>query len=176
MVGYLSLSLYTWIMIAFLLLLILVLVIGDIGHIDFGHDAAAGDVGPVSPLSLPIIASFGVAFGGFGTIYEVLGFGPVATPILAAASAGLLAAGMYVAMVRVFARSQAATRVDPAALQGIMGQVLVPIAPGRPGQVVVITDARGRTLLPAVADEEIATHEDVIVIGNVGQSVKVRKA
>lgn len=175
MTWFLGLSPYTWIMIAFIVLLVLVMVLGDIGGIDFDHDIGVGDVGGVSPLSLPIIASFGAAFGGFGTIFELLGWGLVATPLMAAVCAGLVSSGMYVVMVHVFVKTQAETRVDLKSLEGAQGQVLVPIAPDRPGQIVVITEARGRTLLQAIADELIATDEHVVVDRVVGNSVKVHK-
>ena len=53
--------------------------------------------------------------------------------------------------------------------------MLVPIRPGQPGQIVVVTEARGRTLLQAIADESIGTDEHVIVDAIVGNSVKVHK-
>lgn len=172
-----GLSLYTWIMIAFIVLLFLVMALGDIGGIDFDHDiGVATDVGGgVSPLSLPIISAFGAAFGGFGTIFEFLQLGPILTPILAAVCAGLVGVGMYVLMLNVFVKTQAETKVDLTTLVGYKGQVLVPIRPGQPGQIVVVTEARGRTLLQAIADEEITTDEHVAVDSVVGNSVKVHK-
>ncbi len=173
--GLLGLSIYTWIMIAFILLLVLVLAMGDIGGVDFDHDIPS-DVGTgLSPLSLPILAVFGTAFGGFGTIFEVLNFGPLWTPLLAAAFAGLMGGGMYVVMLNVFVKTQAETRVDLQSLAGYKGQVLVPIKPGQPGQVLVVTEARGRTLLLAISDESIGTDEHVMIDSVVGNSVKVHK-
>ena len=52
-----GLSLYTWVMIAFLLLLVLTLILGDIGGLDFDHDIGLDVDTGLSPLSLPIIAS-----------------------------------------------------------------------------------------------------------------------
>jgi len=173
--GLFGLSIYTWIMLAFVVLLLLVLVMGDIGGVDFDHDVPS-DVGTgLSPLSLPILAAFGTAFGGFGTIFEVLNFGVLWTPILAAVFAGLVGGGMYVLMLNVFVKTQAETRVDLSELVGYKGQVLVPIRTGQPGQVVVITEARGRTLLQAIADQEIGTDEHVVIESVVGNSVKVHK-
>src|SRR2546421_4128704 len=140
----LGLSPYTWVMIALLLLRVLVLVRGDIGGIDFDHDISPyGDLG-LSPLSLPIVASFGAAFGGFGTIFEVLGFGSIVTPILAAVFAVLVSGGLYVVMLNLFVKSQAETPVDLATLARYKGQGTVPIRPGQPGQLVVATAARRR--------------------------------
>ncbi len=173
--GLFGLSIYTWIMIAFIVLLVLVVAMGDIGGVDFDHDIPS-DVGTgVSPLSLPILATFGSAFGGFGTIFEALNFGSLWTPILAAVFAGLMGIGMYVLMVNVFVKTQAETRVDLQELAGFKGQVLIPIRPGQPGQILVVTEARGRTLLQAIAEEEIGTDEHVMIDSVVGNSVKVHK-
>jgi membrane-bound ClpP family serine protease len=170
-----GLSPYTWVMIAFLMLLILVLILGDIGGIDFDHDIGLEVDTGLSPLSLPIVASFGTAFGGFGTIFETIGFGPLVTPILAAVFAILLSAGLYVVMLNLFVKSQAETRVDLATLVGYKGQVMIPIRPGQPGQIVVVTEARGRTLLQAISDDVVGTDEHVVVDSIVGNSVKVHK-
>ena len=171
----LGLSPYTWVMIAFLLLLFMVLILGDIGGLDFDHDIGLDVDTGLSPLSLPIVASFGTAFGGFGTILETLGFGSIVTPVLAAVFAILVAGGMYVVMLNLFVKSQAETRVDLATLVGYKGQVMIPIKPGQPGQIVVVTEARGRTLLQAISDDAIGTDEHVAVDSIVGNSVKVHK-
>ncbi len=173
--GLFGFSIYTWIMIAFIVLLILVIAMGDIGGVDFDHDVPS-DVGTgVSPLSLPILATFGTAFGGFGTIFEALNFGPLWTPILAAVFAGLMGIGMYVLMLNVFVKTQAETRVNLQELAGFKGQVMIPIRPGQPGQILVVTEARGRTLLQAIAEENIGTDEHVMIDSVVGNSVKVHK-
>ena len=172
----LGLSPYTWVMIAFLLLLVLVLILGDIGGVDFDHDVGLDvDMG-LSPLSLPIIASFGTSFGGFGTIFETIGFNNIVTPILAAVFSVLVSGGLYVVMLNLFVKSQADTRVDLATLVGYKGQVMIPIRPGQPGQIVVVTAARGRTLLQAISEDVIGTDEHVVVDSIVGNSVKVHKA
>jgi membrane-bound ClpP family serine protease len=163
-------------MIAFFILLLLVLILGDIGGIDFDHDIGTDVDTGLSPLSLPVVAVFGTSFGGYGTLLEILGFSPIVVPILAAVFAGLTAGGMYAVMLNVFVKTQAETRVDLETLAGYKGQVLVPIRPGQPGQIVVITEARGRTLLQAIADEPIGTDEHVVVDSAVGNSVKVHKA
>ena len=171
----LGLSPYTWVMIAFLMLLILVLILGDIGGLDFDHDIGLDVDTGLSPLSLPIVAAFGTAFGGFGTILEALGFNSIVTPVLAAVFAILVAGGMYVVMLNLFVKSQAETRVDLATLVGYKGQVMIPIKPGQPGQIVVVTQARGRTLLQAISDDIIGTDEHVEVDSIVGNSVKVHR-
>ena len=126
----LGLSPYTWIMIAFFILLVLVLVLGDIGGIDFDHDIDTDVDTGLSPMSLPIVAVFGASFGGYGTLLETVGFGPVLSPVLvpvlAMVFALLTAGGMYVVMLNVFVKTQAETRVDLESLKGFRGQVLVP--------------------------------------------------
>src|SRR5207249_4541577 len=127
------------------------------GGLDFDHDISPDvDVG-LSPLSLPIVASFGTAFGGFGTIFETVGFGPIVTPILAAVFAVLVSGGLYVVMLNLFVKSQAETRVDLATLVGYRGQVMIAIRPGQRGQIVVVTAARGRTLLLAISGDVAGT-------------------
>ena len=108
----LGLSPYTWVMIAFFILLILVLILGDIGGIDFDHDIGTDVDTGLSPLSLPIVGVFGTSFGGFGTLLEILEFGPIVVPILATVFAILTAGGMYVVMLNIFVKTQAETRVD----------------------------------------------------------------
>lgn len=175
MADFLSLSLYTWLMIGFLALLLITLVLGDIGDFGFDHDVGVGVDTGLSPLSLPIVAVFGTSFGGFGTLFESMGVGAFWTPTLAVIFAVLIAGGMWVLMLNVFVKTQAETRVNLSELIGYKGQVLVPIRPGQPGQVVVITEARGRPLLQAIADEPIGTDEHVTLDSIVGNSVKVHR-
>src|SRR5439155_25186536 len=102
----LGLSPYTWVMIAFLMLLVLVLILGDIGGIDFDHDISPEvDLG-LSPLSLPIVASFGTALGGFGTIFETVGCVPSVTPIRPAVFAVLASGRLYRVMLNLSVKSQ----------------------------------------------------------------------
>jgi len=171
----LGLSPYTWVMIAFFILLLLVLVLGDIGGLDFDHDIGTDVDTGLSPLSLPVVGVFGTSFGGFGTLLEILGFSVIVVPILATVFALLTAGGMYVLMLNLFVKTQAETRVDLETLAGYKGQVMVPIRPGQPGQIVIVTEARGRTLLQAIADEPIGTDEHVVVDSVVGNSVRVHK-
>src|SRR2546429_3191285 len=77
----LGLSPYTWVMIAFLMLLVLVLILGDIGGIDFDHDISPDGGLGLSPLSLPIVASFGASFGGFRPIFHEGGLRALRPPL-----------------------------------------------------------------------------------------------
>lgn len=167
---------YTLIMLIFFIFLLAVLVLGDIGDFfDVGGDVGTDVDTGLSPISLPVIGAFGTAFGAFGTVFEGLNYGPVLTALLATALAAVTAGGVWLLMYNFFVKAQAETRVDLADLVGYKGQVSVPVRPGQPGQIVVVTDARGRTLLQAIADELIGTDEHVVVESVVGNSVKVRK-
>jgi membrane-bound ClpP family serine protease len=168
-------SVYALIMLVFFVFLLVALVIGDIGDFLNGGDVDTGVDTGLSPVSLPVIGVFGTAFGGFGTLFEGLGYGPILTPVLAVTLAIATAGGVWAVMLRIFVKTQSETRVDLSSLVGYKGQVIIPIKPGQPGQVVVITEARGRTLLQAIADEMIGTDEHVTVESVVGSSVKVRK-
>lgn len=172
----LGLSLYTWVMIAFLVILLIVLVLGDIGDLGFDTDVGTDIDTGLSPLSLPVIAVFGTAFGGFGTLFEMMDFGPFVTPVLAIVGAMLVAGGMWVVMMNVFVKTQAETKVELKDLVGTKGQVMVPIRPGQTGQILVITEARGRTLVDAIADDSINTDEHVVVDSIAGNAVKVHRA
>jgi membrane protein implicated in regulation of membrane protease activity len=145
----------------------------DIGHFDAGHgDFSAG----LSPLSLPILLSFGTSFGAFGTIFESIGFNVWMTPILSAIVSGIIAAVLFFVMVKVFVETQAHTRVSFNDLVGKEAVVTIPIKPGEQGQIMAVTDARGRTLISAISeDEEIATDALIIIDRMTGNTAVVRK-
>jgi membrane-bound ClpP family serine protease len=171
-----TMSSYTIIMIVFLIFLVIVVVLGDIGDFfDVGGDVDTDvDMG-LSPVSLPVVGVFGTAFGAYGTILESLALGALLTPILAVLMAAFTAGGVWLLMLNIFVKTQAETKVNLAEVVGYKGQVIIPIKPGQPGQVVVITDARGRTLLQAISEEAIGTDEHVMVDSVVGNSVKVHR-
>ncbi|HKZ89414.1 MAG TPA: hypothetical protein VJ300_04055 [Thermoplasmata archaeon] len=172
----LEMSGYTLTMIIFFVFLVVVLVLGDLGDFfDFGGDVGTDVDAGLSPISLPVVGAFGTAFGAFGTIFEGLRYDPLLTAVLAVAFAALTAGGVWLLMFNFFVKAQAETRVDLGDLVGFKGQVSIPIRPGQPGQIVVVTEARGRTLLQAIADDGIGTDEHVVVESVVGNSVKVRK-
>src|SRR3990172_12033 len=170
----LGLSPYLWIMIIFLVLLVVVLVVGDFGGADHDVDVG-GDISGLSPLSLPVVAMFGTTFGGIGALLDTLALPTVAVVGIAVLFAAALAGGMYFAMVRVFVRGQVSSDVVPVELIGQEASVMISISPDQSGQVLVITAARGRTLLSAVSSEEIKTDETVVIEGVVGNTVRVRK-
>jgi len=179
-----GLSIYVWIAAVSLLFLIILAAIGSFG-VDFGGDADVdldyGEfTGPgISPLSPPLLATFGTAFGAIGALLELGGWSTVLTAVGASLGALLIAVGMFLFvakfLVRAQASSEASSDVDPASLVGREGQIMVPIQPGAQGQVLVITPERGRTLLPAVSTEAIPRDAIVEILGFAGGAANVRK-
>lgn len=145
----------------------------DVGGADIGY----GDfTGPgISPLSLPVVLAFGTTFGGIGAVLEQIGMDVFIIPVIAIFVSIAVAGGMYMLVVKVFVKTQTSSMVDMQALIGEDGTVTVAIKPGMTGQVLVVTEARGRTLLAAVADEGIPTDTTVRVTGIVGNGVRVER-
>ncbi len=140
----------------------------DVGYGDF---TGAG----ISPLSLPIVLAFGTTFGGVGAVLEQQGWNSFIIPFIAMLVGVLTAGVMFVVVVRIFVKTQTTTVVHPKDLVGEKGIVSVAIKPGRTGQVVVVTTERGRTLLPAIAEEAIPTDTAVTIEAVVGHSVRVKR-
>jgi membrane protein implicated in regulation of membrane protease activity len=142
-------------------------------HIEPGFgDFATG----LSPLSPPLLLAFGASFGAFGTIFETLGYGPIWTPLLAGVLATLMAVAIFYVLFKVFIQSQATTRVNFRTLIGKEAVVTVPIKPGEQGQILIVTEARGRTLITAIsADEEIPSDSIIIIEKMTGNIASVRK-
>lgn len=144
----------------------------DVGHFDAGH----GDIsGGLSPLSLPLVLSFGTSFGAFGVIFQSMGFSNVVTPILAGFVSLGIAALMFFILLKVFIQTQANTQVSYRALVGQEAVVTIPIKEGTAGQIRVITEERGRTLLSAQSEEEIAPDSIVTIEKFVGSIAVVNK-
>jgi len=172
----LGLSVYLWIMIVSLAGLVIVFVVGDLGGGDGGDGGNGGDGdGGFSPLSLPMATIFGVSFGGMGVLLEAGSLNPLAVAFGAALFAFGIAAAMYFVVVRAFVRTQAETKVVLTDLVGSPAQVTIPAGPGLIGQILVITDARGRTLIPAVANERINTEEIVVIREVIGSAVRIER-
>jgi hypothetical protein len=140
----------------------------DVGYGDF---SGAG----ISPLSLPIVLSFGTTFGGVGTVLELMDINMYAIPFIAMMVSFVTAGLMYMFVVKAFVRTQTTTVVNPRNLVGENAIVSVAIKPGKTGQVIVVTEERGRTLLPAIAEEAIPTDVTVTIESLVGHSVKVKR-
>ena len=140
--------------------------------VDYGDFTGAG----VSPLTLPVILIFFASFGAFGAILEALEVvHSLIVPVLATIGGFMMAGGMYLLLVKVFIKSQATTQVTKKQLIGKIAQVTIPITPETTGQILVITEARGRTLKNAVATEKIPSQAEVKIIGFSGNAVRVEK-
>ena len=178
----LGLSMYIWIALISLLFLVIITVMGGYG-LDLGSDVDA-DVdmdygefsGPgISPLSLPLVASFGTTFGAMGALLETTDFHPGIVATGAAFSAVAVSVLLFFAVQKFLLGAQATTEVRTTELVGREAQVLIPISPGSPGQILIITAERGRTLFPAQADGEIARDSTVEIVGFVGGVANVRR-
>lgn len=142
--------------------------VGD-GYGDFG---GAG----VSPLSLPVILMWSTTFGSIGGILEsVGGIDPFVIPAIAAIAGILGAAAMFYVLVRMSRMAQSNSAINRKSLIGKDGEVWVPIKPNQPGKIVIDTKERGRTVLTAIADEELGTGTPVEIIEIKTSGVKVRK-
>ena len=87
----------------------------------------------------------------------------------------VISGGMFLFVARFLVRSQASTEVSEERLIGGKGQVTVPILPGSQGQILVITEERGRSLFPAVAAEAIPRDAIVEILGFTGGVANVRR-
>ncbi|HLE46065.1 MAG TPA: NfeD family protein [Thermoplasmata archaeon] len=149
--------------------------LGGVGH-DIGHDAGQFTGTGIHPLSLPIMFAFGAFFGAFGTVFESMQLLPIfVVPLLAAIIASVLTAMMYFLLQVVFSKSQVTTEYKLADLIGGRGEITVPVHPGVRGQVLVSTDARGRTLLSAMSSQDLKTGDRVQITGVEGGALIVEK-
>jgi len=180
----LGMSLYVWIAMISLLFLVVLVALGGYG-MDIGGDIDAdvdvgldyGDFsGPgISPLSLPLVAAFGTTFGSVGALLETAGATDLITAATAAICAVLISGAMYWAVSKFLVRAQASTDVHPQALVGRDAQVVIPIHPGTQGQILIITEERGRSLFSAIAGEDIGRDTVVEITGFTGGIANVRK-
>ncbi len=145
----------------------------DVGGPDMGYGDFQG--AGISPLSLPIVLAFGTTFGSVGALLEQAKYDPYFVPLLAVGASAAVAGIMYVAISKMFVKTQASSNVNPKVLVGRDATVSVAIQPGKMGQVLVVTEERGRTLVPAIADEAIPTDTAVMISEIVGGSARVKR-
>ncbi|ADY26190.1 hypothetical protein Deipr_1034 [Deinococcus proteolyticus MRP] len=152
-----------------------------------GHDTDAGDLhtdlhteasGPhtepgdlASWFSLRSLVSFTAFFGLAGVLGRWLGLGST-TQLLTALLTGLLA-GAVTAYTFRLARRHGNVSFEPATLVGRVGQVTVPLAPGRPGRVLVAVGA-GTEQLTARSDIPLGAGRQVIVTAEEGGVLEVQ--
>lgn len=141
----------------------------DMGDIDFD----VGDMDAGGGVGLPLLLSFISAFGWFGAILTYMKVNIVLTPIISIGAAMGISLILFI-LTRYFLKHFSSdSTVRFRSLIGKKGSVTVPIRPGEEGQIVVFTDQRGRTIIPAVSDRRIPTNAEVIIIGMIGDTVKV---
>ena len=150
----------------------------DVGDVDVdagGFDLDHGDLGGLSPLSLPIMLSFGTSFGAFGVIFSSMDFDPFVVPILAIIISIGISALMFFVMVKVFVKTQVSTTVDMKGLVGKEAIITIAIKPPAVGQIMISTQERGRTLVTATSEEEIHSSAQVIITRMVGSTAHVEQ-
>lgn len=145
----------------------------DVGHFEAGHGDFSG--AGLSPLSLPLILSFGTSFGAFGAIFTSMEMNPYLVPLLAGVISLGVSALLFFLLVKLFIQTQATTQVKTKNLVGESAVVTIPIKPGAPGQILIKTPERGRTLLRATSDQEISKDTVITIIDVVGSTVSVTK-
>lgn len=138
----------------------------DAGHGDFG---GAG----ISPLSVPIILCFGALFGSAGVVFEELEYGAFEVPMYSVIVAAAITSVLFIILVKFFVKAQGTTEVKYKDLVGLTGETTMPTKPGTSGQVMVVTEERGRTLASTISDFDIPTNTEVKIIGVVGTSLKI---
>jgi len=141
----------------------------DMGDIDFD----VGDMDAGGGVGLPLLLSFVSAFGWFGAILTYMKVNIVLTPIISIGAAMGIALILFI-LTRYFLKHFSSdSTVKFRSLIGKKGSVTVPIRPGEEGQIVVFTDQRGRTIVPAVSDKRMSNNAEVVIIGIIGDAVKV---
>lgn len=175
-----GISIYLFIAIICFVLMFMVVFLGDFVDFDFDADVdmdygSFGGAG-VSPMSLPVLLSFGVGFGAFGALFESWDimdarFIPVIAGFFGIGFAGVV----FIFFAKVLIGGEASQVVTKADLMGKVARVSIPLDPGELGQVVVNTEARGRTQMDAVANESIPVDASVKIISVEGTTVRVEK-
>ena len=174
--------LYAIIGLASLIFLIIMMVFGGL---DFGFegpdldvdadvdlDIGALDGGP-GFFSLPILLAFFTGFGSIGAILTYYDVNVIATPIIAGLGAIVVASLIFLMVNYFFKLFQSDSTLRFNDLIGRKASVSVSIRPGQEGQIVLFTEQRGRTLIPAVSSKNIPTNSQVVITGVSGDTVKV---
>ena len=137
-------------------------------------DADAAGAGP-GLLSIPLILCFLAAFGGIGALSLAFGLPWWSSPVIAIGGA-LLVAVIVFGVVQLFLKQFASdSTVKLEHLRGMKGTVTVPIRKGSEGQIALYTGQRGRTILGAIAEEDIPINTEVIITGMSGDTIKVKR-
>ena len=183
MIEVLGLSLYLLIALFCGILMMAMFFLGDFSgdagvDLDMGGHAEVGfgdaDIG-LSPLSLPIMLMFGTSFGAFGYVFESLEYNEYVVPVIAILISAVIAGVMYMVVLKIFIQTQTSSDIRLGDLVGKDAIVSIPVKEGSIGQIIVNTEERGRTILSAVSDEEIANDSIVMITKVMGDGVFVKK-
>jgi hypothetical protein len=139
----------------------------DHGDSDFGHDV---EHSPAQWLSIRTLMYFLFVFGGVGAILSKT-WSPATAPIVFGISL-LSGAGMGAAVSAAFAylrRTDSGYRDTDDSFIGLTARVTVPLAPGRPGKVLVSRGDRTFDLLAqpydrTAGDRPLPDWKDVIIV------------
>jgi membrane protein implicated in regulation of membrane protease activity len=146
---------------------------GDIG--DMGADLGV-DVGGVSPLSIPAIATFMATFGSFGTVMHLSGSDTTTTLVVGAGVGVVSFVGIYLFMNRFLGPSQATSSYNEKEYEGKTGTVTETINETGLGAIAVtirgaraVISARGpgvkipigTEVLVRRVNESVATVEEI---------------
>jgi membrane protein implicated in regulation of membrane protease activity len=142
-------------------------------HFEGGHGDFSG--AHLSPLSLPLVLAFFTSFGALAALFEGMEYAPLYVPTFAIFLSLAICLVLYLVLDRGFYSTQASSSIKYNKLVGRDATVTIPIKRGTQGQVMVITEARGRTLLTAISSEDIPTNATVLIEDFSGGSLIVKR-
>lgn len=135
---------------------------GDVGGDFGGHDVGAGH-GGISPLSIPMVATFMATAGGTGAMLDLAQFDPVVTTSIAAVVGVASFAGIYYFTSRVLIESQASSSSHEREYEGKTGVVTETIPEDGPG-AIALTSRGARAVVTARSDgRRISIGTEVLV-------------
>lgn len=173
-----------WLLIMYLVIggislgiLVLMLIFGGF-DLDVGTDVDLDlpvdmDIDAGGGMSLPVILAFLAMLGGIGGILTYFDFNPIATPFISAVASLFLAAVLFLILNYFLKSFSADSTVKFKNLVGKKASVNIPIRKGAEGQIVLFTEQRGRTLIPAISDKSIPNNASVVIVAVQGDTVKV---
>lgn len=147
--------------------LVLSILLGDVLDI---FDLDLGDGVSATPVLFTAVAAFG---GGGLLALKASDLDPGESIFVGLLSAVVLG-GMALLFFKVLGRQAAGDAFSASQLAGAEGRCTVPIAPGKTGRVSVHHEGMTRSF-NATSDQEIASGEEVIVSGAIGNSLKVAR-
>ncbi len=147
---------------------------GDAGiDSDFDHDFSFDhDVSGVSPLSIPLIATFLGTAGALGSMMSFAGFDSGTTALIAGLVGGVSFVAIYVFMARLLIPSQGSSSVHEKEFEGKTGVVTETINADSIGAVAVTV--RGiRSVISARSSGEKIPIGAEVVVKRVGDAIAV---